>query len=1206
MTLLTFPSISRNGITKTLILLLLTQLPLIPAAELPNLRIPPLGDSITKGSLSSQNNGYRGPLRSKLLSYSDSQVDMIGSLRNGKMLDNDHEGHSGEYLHQILSRVSKSIPAKPNVVLIHAGTNNMDKGRDIDKAPELMESIIDKVFAGSPNAVILLAPVIWADKPDMQARTDVFNEQLGEIIERRQKAGDKILKVPIDITKADLGDLKHPNDKGYQKMADAWFKAVQEANGKGWIKAPEKVDPNKLPGMGLGYGDDNSGGEAANCGSGNWVSKGPIFTEFMVWEEVGKIMYSADSARRDKVILADLNGDGIDDYIHADDDGAVRAWLNEGSPNKWMNLGTVNPESDEWSTITGDMIRFADVDNDGKANLIALYSDGAAKVWKTLDSKWATGLGESREKVRFRDIDGDGYADYVIVYDNGAVKWARNTGNNEIAPGPAGMPANRAHLYDLDRDGMADYVIVYDGGAVKALRNTGHLNGDGPWPGYHNWDDLGTIAPGVKGVTREMIRFADMDGDGLADLVAIAEDGSMRMRKNLGLIGTSKGSRIRFARLNKDKKVDIVSVDRQGRARAWLNEGLGKWKDIGEIAPGLNEDLTAAEIQFADVNGDGLDDFLVVYGSGAVKAYLNNGNLPDKTKRIWQDSQVISWGVGEPARKITFADLNGDGYADYCIVFDGGAVSCYLNQQNIPPDDGDRIWGYRLTVATVVGWSGDKVQFADITGDGKDDYLIQFGGGGADGYNNTGNIPDAGRVRDWFGIGTISTGVDPQGPVRYADIDGDGKDDYLVVFGGGTVVAYINSCDWKLPDLGGPDGGGGGDDGLNYNSTCDDLLNESKHPCSAGNGNIYPSELWNKVGTQPYWKHWLSLGEGVTHNVVNEFAGVWGLTELGCNVGGNCEVPVSCVYEPPKGSARGHLVLRSIKNLHNYYSRLREAISESQDYFNSLQAVFQEYWPEDDLKDEDLANLLGTLEDAFGMTAAVSGSTSVGMANELFSAFSSTMTEAMVNEGETIEYASDLALYVWFQLFNNSATAIDDLQNDLLREGHYEPSNGKRVVLDNVFEDGQWIDTSKIPIINDSNDSPRIDPQALRNFFFAWFHANILNYSWRNSMVYVIGYPMTESEYNDMNSGFTVEDVIKVSVDTFEEFGYNYTGSPVLDDYLNADWDTRRDVKPKVLGTFSLPVCDLSQIPRDDVFRHLKELLADTEYDDSPMYGYDA
>jgi hypothetical protein len=32
--------------------------------------------------------------------------------------------------------------------------------------------------------------------------------------------------------------------------------------------------------------------------------------------------------------------------------------------------------------------------------------------------------------------------------------------------------------------------------------------------------------------------------------------------------------------------------------------------------------------------------------------------------------------------------------------------------------------------------------------------------------------------------GIIAGGVSPQGPVRYADLDGDGKTDYLVTFGG--------------------------------------------------------------------------------------------------------------------------------------------------------------------------------------------------------------------------------------------------------------------------------------------------------------------------------------------------------------------------------------------------------------------------------------
>lgn len=330
-----------------------------------------------------------------------------------------------------------------------------------------------------------------------------------------------------------------------------------------------------------------------------------------------------------------------------------------------------------------------------------------------------------------------------------------------------------------------------------------------------------------------MVQFADMDGDGLADFLAIADDGSIKMWKNLGVVG-SKGSSLRFADLTGDGKADIVSVDDKGRAQAWLNKGVGKWDSIGEIAPGMDEDLSDSRIEFADLNGDELDDFVVIYGGGAVKVWLNNGNIPDKGKdRTWQTGITISEGVGEPGRKIQFADLNGDGYADFLVVFDGGAVDAYLNRKNIPPKDGGRIWEHRTTVATGVGESGDKVRFTDITGDGKAEYVIQYNGGAAKGYNNTGNIPDVGKVRNWYDMGTIAGGVNPQGPVRYADIDGDGKDDYLVVFGSGTVNAYINICDWKAtgPDDGDGGGGGGDDDGgLNKDSTCEELQGKMQIP----------------------------------------------------------------------------------------------------------------------------------------------------------------------------------------------------------------------------------------------------------------------------------------------------------------------------------------------------------------------------------------
>ncbi|KAE8363570.1 hypothetical protein BDV27DRAFT_158663 [Aspergillus caelatus] len=808
-------------------------LPLAAADGVPKLRIMPLGDSITKGNGSPDMNGYRSKLRERLVSSqkdSNFSVDMVGSLRDGGMQDNDHEGHSGKYLADIRQYLELSIDAKPNIVLVHAGTNNMDKEVDLDKADQLIESIIDRLFEGSRGVTVLIAPVIWANDPRMQKNTDAYNTKLRAIIKRRQQEGQHLLEVPISITASDLSDKKHPNSVGYGKMAAAWYDGILEAQTRGWIQTPAAVNAHDHPGMGLGDGAASpiSGG---NCGD-NFKGKGKVFDGFRTWEAVGTIIGAMEGARRENVILADLNGDGHTDYILADDDGTVRAWVSTAtSESPWMSLGNINPD---WTDVSGAMVRMADVDNDGKADLIVLYSDGVAKVWKnvdngrkfkSLDAKWATGLDQPREKVHFRDMDGDGYADYVILYEGGAVDWARNTHNNgqddqkrnwekavAIAPGPAGEPDNRAQIFDLDGDNMADYLVIYEGGAVKAWRNTGSLNEKG-----HNWQSLGTIAPGIEGVTGNMIRFADMDGDGKADFLAIADDGSIRMWKSLGIVG-GKGSSMRFADLDGDGHADIVSIDAQGRARGWLNKGGNKWDDLGEIAPGLDEDLSSSTIHFADVDGDKLDDFLVVYGGGAVKAYLNNGNIPDKGKdRIWQPSIIISEGVGDPGRKVEFADLNGDGYADYLIVFDGGAVDCWLNQKNIPPKGGERIWGGRTTVGTGVKEPGSKVHFADITGDRKAEYIIQYDGGSAKGYRNTGNIPDAGKDRNWVDLGTVSDRASTEGTVAYADINGDGKADYLVVLPSGEVHAYINSCSWTPPppDKGDGDDGDGGDDGDN-------------------------------------------------------------------------------------------------------------------------------------------------------------------------------------------------------------------------------------------------------------------------------------------------------------------------------------------------------------------------------------------------------
>lgn len=377
-----------------------------PKPYMPNLRIQPLGDSITKGSLSSDGNGYRSGLRQQLEFVT--KVDMIGSLADGTMADNSHEGHSGEFLATIKEFALDSTAARPNLVLLHAGTNNMDLEIDLASSPKLLREIIIELGEEVPDATIIVAKIILANDARMQQNTDSYNAEIENLVKKLQDDGKHVLIADMSkaLTVSDLADKKHPNNGGYQKMAQVWYDAIIKASEKGWLSDPKT--PEVTSGVGIGTGNEAN----FNCEGGNWENQGTIFQDLQTWEEKGQIAPSQDNGGRNRVILADINGDGLADYILADDDGTVRAWVNNG-PGGYTSIGKINPQ---WQSVERSMIRMADVDNDKRADMIVLYSNGAAKVWRNtengkkfepLDSEWATGL-ETGEKVHITDIDGDG------------------------------------------------------------------------------------------------------------------------------------------------------------------------------------------------------------------------------------------------------------------------------------------------------------------------------------------------------------------------------------------------------------------------------------------------------------------------------------------------------------------------------------------------------------------------------------------------------------------------------------------------------------------------------------------------------------------------------------------------------------------------------------------------------------------------------
>ncbi|KAL4874598.1 hypothetical protein BJY04DRAFT_224886, partial [Aspergillus karnatakaensis] len=787
--------------------------PHTPRAALPvPLRIMPLGDSITWGSLSSTGNGYRGPLSSLL---SGSSVDFIGNRRNGNMPDNDNQGHSGSFLAEIQEYALLSTAARPNIVLLHAGTNDMDLNREVAGAVDRLEKIIENVQRECPDAVVLVAKIIFSTDEGMQARTEVYNRGIGEMVALRQEGGQKVMVVDMSgvLGVGDLADKKHPNDSGYAKMANAWFAGIVEAVEKGWVGVPEESEAR---GVGLGVGGAGGGG-GGTCTGSKWVKEGTVADLMRIWSEEGEVAPGVDGASRENVIIADIDGDGLDDYLVVDDDGAVRAWRNNGNipstgkERNWIDVGVIATGVGE----DGSKVRFADVNGDGLADYLIVYDGGAVKAWLNQGTivsgqgrkfeevgTIAAGVGEDGSKVRFGDVNGDGLADYLILYEGGALKAWLNTGSiggegrkfeeiGTIATGVSGVSGDKVRLEDFDGDGLVDYLILFDGGAMEGYRNTGNLGkGEG-----RNFEEIGVIAGGVSGVTGDSVRFGDLNGDGRVDYLSVSDGGAVSAWINTGKAGKS-GDGVRFPDLNGDGRADILYLDSNGGAEAWLNAGDG-WTSLGEIITGV-DGATADNIHFADLDGDQLDDYILVYNGGAAKGWRNNGNLNKGGGPNFDELGTIATGVGAPGDKIRFGDVNGkstfrDGIADYLVVWDGGAVDAYIGTGNVMNDG--RNYNGIGTIAGGVGAPGQKVRFADIDGDGLDDYVVVWDGGAAEAWLNNGNLEKQPELASWDKIGVIAAGVQNQGRVVLADLNGDGKDDYLNVNpGSGAVAAYINQC----------------------------------------------------------------------------------------------------------------------------------------------------------------------------------------------------------------------------------------------------------------------------------------------------------------------------------------------------------------------------------------------------------------------------
>ncbi|MFJ8637072.1 GDSL-type esterase/lipase family protein [Streptomyces sp. NPDC093568] len=482
------------------------------------------GDSITDGVNSSTGNGYRYWYYESLTGISGimkRSVDFVGSQRSGDMADPHHEGHPGFRIDEIARMTACSVRAhRPNLVTLHAGTNDMNQNHQLDTAPERLGALIDQILRDAPETTVLVATLIPSTKEGMQDKIDRYNAELPRIVDQRRAQGKHVMLVNMgELTTADV-DGSHPNDDGYRKMAQAFLDVTHLVENEGWLQPPvagtgQKCDPDTAAGPG--------------------------------WNPLG-VIASGMTHPEGRTDLVELNGDNRADYVRITPNGAVRAALNTpGAPGKpnWVDVDSGIPAG---TPEDGAGMRFADINGDGRDDWLQLGPDSSVLAFEnqgiangridwSLGKPIAAGVsGATREAIRFADVNGDGRDDYLRTGDTGTVHAYLNTVTDQglihwverlnWAPGVSYGSRDKLRLADVNGDRRADYLMVGSNGAVHAYLN----NGGGGAGGFteHKYFVNDTGYPGDKST------FRDISGDGKADYVVVYDGGSIRCWLNRG------------------------------------------------------------------------------------------------------------------------------------------------------------------------------------------------------------------------------------------------------------------------------------------------------------------------------------------------------------------------------------------------------------------------------------------------------------------------------------------------------------------------------------------------------------------------------------------------------------------------------------------------------------------------------------------------
>ena len=341
---------------------------------------------------------------------------------------------------------------------------------------------------------------------------------------------------------------------------------------------------------------------------------------------------------------------------------------------------------------------------------------------------------------------------------------------------------------DLDADGDLDVVIPQEFRLNKMLLNEGGGR-------FADISDripsltAGELAGGPPqlqfpgaGHDSEDVSIADFDGDGVLDVIIVAEDdvkfGRTQVHESLRGLGGARFERIRpglpdmeadaiaHADVDADGDLDLFLAG-AGQDRLLLNDGRGGFTDVtaGRLPA---EDRVTQDIEIADLDGDGdLDAVLGQEGGHALWFNDGRGRFTDVSDRLPDPGNV-------EARKVTPADVDGDGDLD--LYFSHVGWQERSPQDHLLINDGaGRFADESAARIPVEAGTTLTARFADLDGDGDLD-LVRGEHGPLTVWANDG----AGVFTDVSDAVLPNRAEGPNIALALADFDGDGRIDIFI------------------------------------------------------------------------------------------------------------------------------------------------------------------------------------------------------------------------------------------------------------------------------------------------------------------------------------------------------------------------------------------------------------------------------------------